>query len=150
MTNDETFSDEQHDLPAQPGGETTTPQLLVVEDDSDLRGLLSTALKEAGFAVRTAEDGMAALAELRREIPDAVITDVAMPRLSGDRLAADLADWGLPVILTSGRRDDPGLPGTTFLRKPFDLDDLVEAVNDAVAATSPPPPPHGQSTNGHS
>lgn len=137
MTIDDTISGEQTTTSAQSDPENTPHQLLVVEDDSDLRGLLSTALKDAGFAVRTAEDGLAALAELRREIPDAVIADVAMPRLSGDRLAADLADWGLPVILTSGHRDDPGLPGTTFLRKPFELDDLVEAVNDAMAAATP-------------
>jgi DNA-binding NtrC family response regulator len=148
MTNDDTFPDELADTPAQSVPEHTHHQLLVVEDDSDLRGLLSTALKDAGFTVRTAEDGLAALAELRREIPDAVIADVAMPRLSGDRLAADLADWGLPVILTSGRRDDPGLPGTTFLRKPFALDDLVDAVNDAVAAATPTN--EGKSTRGSS
>jgi DNA-binding NtrC family response regulator len=148
MTNDDTFPDVRAHRPAQSGPDNAPHQLLVVEDDSDLRGLLSTALQDAGFTVRTAEDGLAALAELRREIPDAVITDVAMPRLSGDRLAADLADWGLPVILTSGRRDDPGLPGTTFLRKPFDLDDLVDAVNDAVAATTPTN--EGKSTRGSS
>lgn len=148
MTNDDTSVEEKIDRPAQPVAEPTPHQLLVVEDDSELRGLLSTALKDAGFAVRTAEDGMAALAELRRKIPDAVITDVAMPRLSGDRLAADLIDWGLPVILTSGRRDDPGLPGTTFLRKPFDLEDLVDAVNDAVAATASPR--ESESTHGSS
>jgi DNA-binding NtrC family response regulator len=148
MTNDDTFPDEQADTSAQSVPDNTHNQLLVVEDDSDLRGLLSTALKDAGFTVRTAEDGLAALAELRREIPDAVIADVAMPRLSGDRLAADLADWGLPVILTSGRRDDPGLPGTVFLRKPFDLNDLVDAVNDAVAAATPTN--EGKSTHGSS
>ena len=50
------------------------------------RGVLSHVLSEMGYRVRTAEDGFSALAELRKEIPDILLSDLNMPGMSGFEL----------------------------------------------------------------
>jgi CheY-like chemotaxis protein len=66
------------------------PNILIVEDDDQIRFLLCTILEESGYSVRRAPDGVVALEELRTEIPDIVLSDLYMPRMSGFEL--------LPVI----------------------------------------------------
>jgi len=66
----------------------TTPaaSILIVEDDVHLRVLLSVILTQSGYKVRTAEDGFSALAEIRIEIPDIIVSDLYMPGMSGFEL----------------------------------------------------------------
>jgi len=65
---------------------TPTPHVLIAEDDMHLRVLLSAILTQAGYKVRTAEDGFSALAEIRIEIPDIILSDLYMPGMSGFEL----------------------------------------------------------------
>jgi CheY-like chemotaxis protein len=58
-------------------------RLLLVDDDPLIRLSLAAVLAEIGFSVRSAEDGLSALAEIGREIPDIILSDLNMPRLSG-------------------------------------------------------------------
>lgn len=111
-------------------GNPDRPQrrVLLVDDDPTLLTTLVDLFEDAGYEVHTATDGLAALTSLRRSIPDAVVADVRMPGLSGDRLAAELADWGLPIVLTSGYARTVSVPGATFIPKPFETDDLVSTV----------------------
>ena len=60
--------------------------ILVVDDNDDLRGMLGTLFSDYGYRVRTAEDGVSALAEMRSELPDVLISDLDMPRMSGFEL----------------------------------------------------------------
>jgi len=57
--------------------------ILIVEDDVKLRTLLSAILTQAGYGVRSAEDGFSALAEIRGEIPDIILSDLYMAGMSG-------------------------------------------------------------------
>jgi len=59
------------------------PAVLAVDDDPGMRGLISTVMEGAGFVVYQAEDSLAALAILGRLLPDAIISDLNMPRMSG-------------------------------------------------------------------
>ena len=54
-------------------------KLLIVDDDPLIRALLSEVLIEIGFSVRSARDGFSALAEIREEIPDILLSDLNMP-----------------------------------------------------------------------
>jgi CheY-like chemotaxis protein len=63
---------------------------LIVDDDEQIRRLLSTILERSGYRVRRAHDGVAALEELRVEIPDILLSDLYMPRMTGFEL--------LPVV----------------------------------------------------
>src|SRR5579872_3812147 len=65
------------------GKQVRLPQLLLVDDDSLLRLSMAAALGEIGFSVRSAQDGLSALEEIRSDIPDIVLSDLNMPRMSG-------------------------------------------------------------------
>jgi CheY-like chemotaxis protein len=69
---------------------TRKPNILIVEDDDQIRILLCAILEQSGYSVRPATDGVAALEELRAEIPDILLSDLHMPRMSGFEL--------LPVV----------------------------------------------------
>jgi CheY-like chemotaxis protein len=58
-------------------------RLLVVDDAPAIRASISTQLTEFGFVVRTADDGFTALAEIRTEIPNILLSDLNMPGMSG-------------------------------------------------------------------
>ncbi len=79
-------------------------RVLLVDDEPEIRRLLSRHLKRLGYTVREAGDGEEAAAAAEDEIPDVVITDMAMPRLGGLELLEKLRslDPGLPVIVLTG------------------------------------------------
>lgn len=104
------------------------PVILVVEDDPAVLDVLTEALGDQGYEVRRATDGMAALAELQRDAPDLVLTDVHMPGLTGGQLVRRLRDRGVPAILLSADTNWSREPGVAFLSKPFDLDHLLTVV----------------------
>jgi two-component system cell cycle sensor histidine kinase/response regulator CckA len=123
-----------------------TETLLVVEDDTSLRGLVERVLKNCGYTVYAADGGAEALAIARNpELSiDAVITDVVMPGMNGrelvERLVKSRPDLG--SLLMSGYTDDDVLRRgvlkgeTAFLQKPFTPEQLarkVRAVLDRVA-----------------
>jgi CheY-like chemotaxis protein len=64
----------------------TPAKLLIVDDEPSIRELLSQALSEIGFSVRSAEDGFSALRELRNEVPELLLSDLNMPGMSGFEL----------------------------------------------------------------
>ena len=66
--------------------EVPPTKLLVVDDEPLIRALLSEVLIEIGFSVRSARDGFSALAEVRKEIPDILLSDLNMPGMSGFEL----------------------------------------------------------------
>jgi CheY-like chemotaxis protein len=80
------------------------PSILIVEDNHYIRELLAGILIESGYSVRSAEDGIAALAEILKDIPDLLISDLQMPRMSGFELlaAVGLRFPGIKVIAMSG------------------------------------------------
>jgi CheY-like chemotaxis protein len=66
----------------------TKARLLIVDDEPSIRNSLSLVLAEIGYPVRSAEDGLSALLELRNDVPDILITDLNMPGMSGFELLA--------------------------------------------------------------
>jgi two-component system, cell cycle sensor histidine kinase and response regulator CckA len=111
-------------------------RLLLVEDQPQVRALLSTSLERLGYAVLTAVDGADALSIVEREQPelDLVITDVVMPELNGFELAERLGSIApeLGVLFMSGYadtgEDDPRASGRGFLQKPFSIAELSTEV----------------------
>lgn len=112
-------------------------QVLVVDDDVTSRAAMRRVLERAGFTVIVAEDGEDALRLLERtHVPvDLLLTDVTMPGMNGDQLAARVRErWSeLPVLFVSGEpansRLATALPGrTAFLGKPFLPTELLSVV----------------------
>jgi len=70
-----------------PDGKLNPPiKILIVDDDSAIRASISGLLADMGYSVRTAADGFAALAEIRMETPNVLLSDLNMPGLSGFEL----------------------------------------------------------------
>ena len=127
--------------------------VLVVEDDEGVRWMARRVLEDAGYRVREAATGAAALELLARDgaAVRLVLTDVVMPGMSGRELAQRVAELrpGLPVLYTSGYTDGEivrrGLldPGAAFVQKPFTPDTIVRIVRERLDAASLPetPPP---------
>jgi signal transduction histidine kinase len=115
-------------------------RILVVEDDPDVRRVISESLRLGGHEVTEAEDGVGGLGALERETPDLLIVDYAMPGMTGAeviaRARAEVHD--LPVIMATGYADMAEVGrviGTqSILIKPFD----IATLHDAVARALPP------------
>lgn len=121
---------------ADPADRPLRPTLLVVEDDAMVRGVVQRMAEHIGFGVVAVESAEAALAQLSRALPDAVLIDVMLsPRLDGVALARriEARHPGLPVLVTSGYAEGQfdlaalasRLP---FLPKPFSGDQLRAAL----------------------
>jgi two-component system cell cycle sensor histidine kinase/response regulator CckA len=107
----------------------------VVDDDPTVRGIVITALKAQGFVVDEAQDGLAALAVLKKRPGqfDIVLTDIEMPKMNGRELGIHLHEIHpeLPVLYMSGfcnPLDESGVPADCFLAKPFTPAVLVNKV----------------------
>src|SRR5262249_39444655 len=106
-------------------------------------------LRDLGYKVRLAEDGVEALALLDKNGEDIhlVLTDVLMPRMTGFELARRIAQRPTPprVLFMSGHLDDQSMPqgglpqGSFLLEKPFGLARLAGKVREALEATRPAP-----------
>lgn len=116
------------------------PMVLVVDDEPDIRRLVGDALRLEGYQVRTAGDGQEALQRVAEERPDLILLDLMMPVMDGRQFCRLLArapsraerPARIPVILLSAdrrlREQAEELGAAGYLAKPFDLDDLLTAV----------------------
>jgi two-component system, NtrC family, response regulator GlrR len=119
--------------------------ILLVDDDPDLLRLISLRLSAAGYRVRTARNGEEALAQLTIERPTLVVTDLRMPGIDGMKLFESIQrDYpALPVIILTAHGTIPDAVTAAqqgvfaFLTKPFDSQDLLKRVADAMAASGP-------------
>jgi two-component system response regulator PrrA len=131
-----------------------TPDVLVVDDDEDIRVSLDRGLRLSGFAVRTAADGEAALRTVTAAVPDCIVLDVGLPGMDGIRVVTELRQRGLttPVCMLSARTSvDDRVTGLAagaddYLVKPFALTELVARLRALLRRV--PQPPSGRVTVG--
>ena len=109
-------------------------EILVVDDDPDVLAFLATALTDEGYRTRRAEDGLAAIEEVRRVRPDLVVADGVMPRLDGVGLARSLLllPDPVPIVLISGAPSVSPEEGMPFIPKPLDIDQLFAVTARAL------------------
>ena len=110
--------------------------ILVIEDEADIRDMLSFALERAGYVVSEARDAEEALSRLDGPLPDLVIIDWMLPGMSGLDLARRLrrdaltADLPLVMLTAKGQELDRAtgeeVGADLYLTKPFDPDDVLE------------------------
>jgi CheY-like chemotaxis protein len=116
--------------------------LLVVEDDRALRDGMLALLSRQGHRVRSADSGLAALSVIEDSRPELIISDVLMPGLTGPQLLGAVRqrpEWqGIPFLFvsaSSGAEIEIQLEAAhrvSFLRKPFEIDTLLDAVSKAL------------------
>lgn len=118
-------------------------KILTVDDSKTMRDMVSFTLKNAGFLVMEAEDGVAALDALGDDKVDLVITDVNMPNMDGISLCKKLREHPVhrstPIlVLTTEGNDDTKAKGrsagaTGWIVKPFVPEKLLQVVNKVCA-----------------
>jgi CheY-like chemotaxis protein len=132
--------------------------VLVIDDDVDVRDAIRRVLERAGYAVRTSPDAPEAINELNRRSADVVITDIIMPKVNGvEAIRAILKDFpAVRIIAISGGGNfgitsyKPNAITTTaylaaaeragahcVITKPFDSADLIRAVEQVLALGQP-------------
>ncbi len=116
-------------------------RVLVIEDDNDVRRLITEALRSAGLDVVAAIDGSQALRTALARKPAAIVLDIGLPDYDGTQF---IARWRerrpdaseVPIVVVSGRsdrREIAGLLGAAYgCGKPFEIDELVDQVERAV------------------
>ncbi len=126
--------------PRTPGPAEDAAELLIVDDDHQLRAMLAASLQDAGYRVHQADGGRAALALLATAAPDLMIVDFAMPEMNGAELAGLVWERrpDLPVIFASGYAETEAIEviagkDAVVLRKPFRLDQLQEVIAQQLA-----------------
>jgi DNA-binding NtrC family response regulator len=121
----------------------TTPYILVVDDEPDIRNLVQEILEDEGFQVAVADGGEAARKACRERRPDLVLLDIWMPDVDGITLLKEWADAGtlpFPVIVMSGHGtvetavEATRLGAYDFLEKPLSLAKLLITVERALEA----------------
>jgi DNA-binding response OmpR family regulator len=115
------------------------PLIVVMDDDSSTRALVSAVLRKEGYEVLAAEDGELGLALIRQHKPDLVVSDVQMPNLDGfgvlEAVRSDEKLTTTPVILLTSLQDRANMRfGMTtgaddYITKPFAPQELRDAVN---------------------
>ena len=114
--------------------------ILVVEDDADVRYVVSDALQDAGYAVATAIDGIDALDQIDQHRPDAILLDLAMPSMDGwsflEACQNDDRRGRIPVGIMSAApmlcRTADAFGVQVAIAKPFALDELIAQVEHLV------------------
>lgn len=118
-------------------GAARAGSVLVAEDDPALAAMVARALRLAGYEVTLAHDGLRALGLVLAHRFDALLTDLTMPGLTGDRLALLLRELRppLPIILMTAADEIPSTEERLWLsvvRKPFGIEVLLAAVASAL------------------
>jgi FixJ family two-component response regulator len=117
-----------------------TEIVFVVEDDVSVRRALGALVRLAGLTVQTFPSAQEFLAFPRPDVPSCLVLDVQLPGLSGLDLQEELvkADVQIPIIFLTGHGDIPmtvramKAGALEFLTKPFDDEDLLEAIHEAI------------------
>lgn len=116
--------------------------ILVIDDDPSILMTVAEVLEDEGYAVRTASNGAEGLAAVQEALPRLVLLDMRMPVLDGWGFAHSLRERGihLPLLVMTAAQDarqwgrEVGAIGV--IPKPFDLNDLLDAVSSALHRAS--------------
>jgi phosphate regulon transcriptional regulator PhoB len=124
--------------------------VLVVEDEPDIRRLVVLHLESDGFRCRTAANGLDALREAKANVPDLVVLDLMLPGLDGlevcRRLRGDASTAGVPIIMLTAKSDEVdrvvGLEvgADDYVAKPFSPKELVARVRAVLRRARPSQP----------
>src|SRR3982074_2988653 len=119
------------------------PRILVVEDDEAIRGLVTELLRDDGYDVAEATNGVEALESVGERRPDLIVLDLMMPIMNGWQFVEECHRQAVcdevPIVVTSASHDLPrtaerlkSLGARTCLGKPFDVDGLLALVERYV------------------
>jgi CheY-like chemotaxis protein len=114
------------------------PCILVVDDSNTNIVLLEAILEEKGYHIQTAVNALEAADCIKKRIPDLILLDLLMPKISGfdflEKLRLDEKTWNIPVIVVSAvidgdsRKRIHDLGASGYIQKPVNIQQLIESV----------------------
>jgi two-component system KDP operon response regulator KdpE len=115
-------------------------RVMVVDDEPAIRRFLRTSLRAEGYEIVEEETGEAALAEIRRRVPDLIMLDLGLPGVDGLEVIRRVRGTGstVPVIVLTSRTDEAGkvealdLGADDYVTKPFGVDELLARIRAAL------------------
>ena len=120
------------------------PTILLVVDDRATRDMLQFALRFEGLAVLAADDGLVALRLLEHNLPDAIVLELDLPRVSGidvrQELMAHAETSAIPIVVVIGRASKKPVGVFQVLRRPITADVLLKAIRKALSPEARMPP----------
>lgn len=129
------------------------PHILIADDEPMVLRVYKTSLQREGYTVETVGNGEMALAAIRLRRPDALITDIEMPKMSGEQLcrqiAAELPDRVFPIIVQTSLTADQhrswsaDIDNLSFMEKPISLRKLIDIVRTSLDCQLPTDARHG-------
>ena len=119
------------------------PRILIVDDEPNIRELLSTSLRFAGFGVRAVGNGAQTISAVLEEEPDLIILDVMLPDMNGFSVTKRLrtAGYTAPIIFLTAKDDTEdkveglNVGGDDYVTKPFSLDEIIARINAVLRRT---------------
>lgn len=121
-------------------------RVLIVDDEAVVIRVLRLALERAGYEVTSRSDGQAALERIMEQAPDVLITDIEMPRMTGEELCKALherfPDRGFPIFVATSvtamehRVWSSEIPKLLFLEKPVSARKLLAALEEYFTAAT--------------
>jgi DNA-binding response OmpR family regulator len=127
------------------GAKVSQADILVVDDDPDMRLNLQVRLKASGYNVHSAEDGTGAISEALKHMPDLIVLDLGLPAGDGfvvlDALRTNLDLSSIPVIVLSGRDRKANeervlnAGGRAFLQKPVQTNEFLDVIRHTLDET---------------
>lgn len=120
----------------------TKKRVLIVDDEALVLRVLKLALERAGYEVESRPNGAAAYERILERRPDVLITDIEMPKMTGEelckRIHEELPDRKFPIFVATSvtaiqhRIWSESIPGLRFLEKPVSASKLIEAVGEVA------------------
>ena len=117
-------------------------KVLIIDDEADIFTLVTVRLRQSGYEVLEACDGIEGLDKAEKEKPDLILVDVSMPRRNGFqmvqlvRMSESLKGIPIVVITASSQKDEAAwreqVGVTQFILKPFESEKLLEEVQKAL------------------
>lgn len=121
-------------------------KILVVDDEPDILTLVTARLRQNGYEIMMAKDGLEGLEKAEGEKPDLILVDVSMPKMNGFqmvqllRMSESLKEIPVIVITASRQKDEAAwreqVGVTLFVLKPFEPQELLGKVQEALHASS--------------
>lgn len=118
-------------------------KILVAEDERDIRDLIAFTLRFAGYEVVTVSNGEEAWLSAPQEMPELILMDVRMPRMTGyeacERIKSDPTIAHIPVVFLSAKGQETEIQtglaagATEYLLKPFAPDELTQKVREILS-----------------
>lgn len=123
--------------------------LLVIEDNEDIRSLVTSRLVNSGFNVVGAADGASGLAKARQICPDLILLDLMIPKLSGEEVCKAIREdkdkrfANIPILMLTAKTADVDrvigrvLGANAYMTKPFDAILLIKEINKLIEPSFP-------------